>query len=490
MENETLLIVDDQHEILNTLRRMFQKDYRVLTASDGREGLDQLKKEQVAVILSDQRMPNMDGVTFLRESMKIQPGAIRLLITGYADIDATIEAVNQAKIFQYISKPFEPEDLRQVVNNAMEHYRLARRNEALQEQLIEANKKLSDEKVELQKQVEKQLDIGNLIGNSPEMLRVLKLVRKVVDTPTTVLLLGDTGTGKELLAKIIHYNSNRKDNMFVVQNCGAIPDTLLQSELFGHVKGAFTGAVKDKKGLFEIADQGSIFLDEIGDTSPALQLGLLRVLQEGEIKPVGSNITKKVDVRVIAATNRDLKREVDEKRFREDLYYRLSVFPIVLPPLTKRRQDIPDLVQFFLGKYARRIGKQVKGISPETMQKLINAEYPGNIRELENEIERMVTLVDDKGVITEELLSPRFREEVQRNADIEIDARNLKEAIARLEKRMIRQALQEHGGNILRSAESLGISRVGLHKMLNRHRIDADQFKKNRNFSEKEVSGD
>lgn len=477
MEKETILIVDDQIEILNMLRRLLEKDYDVITASGGAEALENLKKQPVSVILSDQRMPKMDGVTFLNESKKIQPDAVRLMITGYADIEATIGAVNKANIYQYISKPFEPDDLRNILKEAVEQYKNARNNEDLQKQLLEKNKELADANIELHKQFEKQLELGNLIGNSPQMLRVLKLTRKVVNTPTTVLLLGETGTGKEMLAKIIHYNSNQKDNMFVVQNCGAIPDTLLQSELFGHVKGAFTGAIKDKKGLFELADRGTIFLDEIGDTSPALQQGLLRVLQEGEIKPVGSTDSKKVEVRVIAATNRDLLGEVKSGRFREDLYYRLSVFPIILPPLRERREDIPDLVHYFLDKYANRIGKHIKGIDGQTLQILKNAEFPGNIRELENEIERIITLSEDDSMLTVDLLSPRFRNNEMKFGKSIIEESNLKKAVENLERNMITQALKKTRGNILRSAKELGISRVGLHKILKRYEISAGKFK-------------
>ena len=477
MSKNAILLVDDQQEILHALERLFRKDYRVFTALSGKAALEILRRENVAVILSDQRMPEMDGVTFFSEALKIRPQAVRLMITGYADIEATIAAVNKANIYQYIAKPFEPDELKNIVHNAAERYRLARDNENLQERLRRANRQLITEKNALQQQVEKELDLGNLIGNSPKMLHIFKLVKKVMDTPTTVLLLGDTGTGKELLAKIIHFNSNRKEHMFVVQNCGAIPDTLLQSELFGHVKGAFTGALKDKKGLFELADKGTIFLDEIGDTSPALQLGLLRVLQEGEIKPLGSNEVKKVDVRVIAATNKNLTVEVTAGRFREDLYYRLSVFPIQLPSLRERREDIPELVGFFIQKYAGRIGKKIKGISAQTLQKLQQAEYPGNIRELENEIERMVTLADANAPIDDSLLSTRFLKENSTLTDIFSEEKNLKKAIERLEQSMIQRALKRNRGNILRSAEMLGVSRVGLHKMLKRHQIKAELFK-------------
>ncbi|MBN1406832.1 MAG: sigma-54-dependent Fis family transcriptional regulator [Calditrichaceae bacterium] len=475
MNKETILVVDDQVEVLNMLRRLLLKDYNVVVASGGEEGLDYLKKEPVAVILSDQRMPGMDGVTFLNKARKIRPESVRIMITGYADIEATIGAVNQAGIYQYISKPFEPEDLKQIVKKAIQKYHAVRNAESLQSELLKKNKELEEANLKLYKQFEEHLDLGNLIGNSPPMLKVLKLVKKVVNTPTTVLLLGETGTGKELLAKIIHYNSSRKDNAFIVQNCGAIPDTLLQSELFGHIKGSFTGAINNKQGLFEIADKGTIFLDEIGDTSPALQLGLLRALQEGEIKPVGSAGLKKVDVRIIAATNKNLEEEVKSGRFREDLYYRLSVFPILLPPLRERQSDIPDLVYYFIEKYAGRINKKIKGIDKEIMQVLMNAAFPGNIRELENEIERLITLADENEIITSDLLSPRFSQvEIQPVID---QHRNLKTAIEYLERKMISQALKNTKGNILRSARELGISRVGLHKMLNRHGINAESFK-------------
>jgi two-component system response regulator HupR/HoxA len=470
MQNESVLIVDDQVEILNSLRRLLRREFTVVTASSGSEAMAELEKDEFAVIISDQRMPEMDGVTFLSKSLDLQPLALRLLITGYADIDATIGAVNQAKVDHYIAKPFEPEDVLLLIRQSAEKYRQRRYEK-------EAREALLTEKQELQKHLQKELDLGNFIGGSAPVLAALKLARKVIDTPTTVLILGETGTGKELLARIIHFNSLRRDKMFVAQNCGAIPDTLLQSELFGHVKGSFTGAIKDKKGLFELADKGSIFLDEIGDTTPALQLGLLRALQEGEIKPLGSATSKKVDVRVIAATNRDLAKEVREGRFREDLFYRLSVFPIHLPALRERRDDIPDLAQYFIEKYAQRIGKRINGLTTAALNRLMQGAFPGNIRELENEIERMVTLAEDNQILDESLLSQKFMISAGAEAIVPISVTNLKNAIDYLEREMITKALRATNGNILRSAHDLGVSRVGLHKMLRRHNIKTEAFK-------------
>jgi len=325
MSKTPILIVDDQQEILNSLKRLFKADYRVFTAASGMEGLDIVSQEPLAVILSDQRMPQMDGVTFLAEAKKIQPEAVRLMITGYADIEATIGAVNKANIYQYISKPFEPEELEKIVAGAVNRFQLTQKNKDLQQQLRAANKELTEEKHALQKQVEQQLDLGNLIGASPRMLHIFKLIKKVMNTPTTVLLLGDTGTGKEMLAKIIHFNSDRKDEMFIAQNCGAIPDTLLQSELFGHVKGAFTGANQDRIGRFEAAHKGTLFLDEIGDVPMGVQVKLLRVLENKEVERVGDYHPIEVNVRFISATHRNLTSRIDEKKFREDLYYRCEL---------------------------------------------------------------------------------------------------------------------------------------------------------------------
>jgi two-component system response regulator HupR/HoxA len=470
MKKEKILVVDDQIEILNALERQLKDDYKVYTSSNGEEALGLVEKNIFAVVLADQRMPGMTGVDFFDKSMSIQPEIVRILITAYADIQASIDAVNKGQIYYYVSKPWEPDELRLIVQRAVERFDLQRKNKQLTAELKKANEQLKRENIYLRQNIQEEYEFTNIIGHSPKMLDVFKLTSKVIKTPTTVLLLGETGTGKELLAKAIHFNSDRSSVNYIAQNCGALPDSLLESELFGHVRGAFTGAISDRKGIFELADKGSVFLDEIADTSPALQLRLLRILQEGEFKPVGGTKTITVDVRIIAATNKNLEEEVSSGRFREDLYYRLNVFPIHLPPLRERQGDIPDLVNFFIDRYSKRMKKIITGIESEALELLEKAAFPGNIRELENEIERFLTLADDNSAITKELLSPRFHSSTNENlTPLSGDA--LKDQVEDLEKNLIIHALKDTNGNILQAAKILKLSRAGLHKKLNRYKI-------------------
>jgi transcriptional regulator with PAS, ATPase and Fis domain len=303
------------------------------------------------------------------------------------------------------------------------------------------------------------------------MQEVFQLMRKVIPTNTTVLLVGETGTGKELIARAIHYNGPRKKKLFVAQNCSALPDTLLESELFGHVKGAFTGATRDKKGLFEIADGGTIFLDEIADTSPALQQRLLRVLQEGEIRPVGSEESFQVNVRIISATNKNLEELIKSGNFRADLFYRLNVFPIRIPPLRERREDIPLLADHFLREFQTKAGKKIKGIDREAMNMLMAANFPGNVRELENEIERAVTLANPGQSITPDLLSGAIKNEQSLLLSFLHHPGTLKDITESIEKFYIQEKLKQNKGNITHTARDLGLSRVGLQKKIQRYKI-------------------
>ena len=320
--------------------------------------------------------------------------------------------------------------------------------------------RLREENLALRREIARKYRFDQLIGDSPRMRRIFELMEKVIPTTSTVLIEGETGTGKELVARAIHYGGPRKERRFLAQNCAALPEPLLESELFGHRKGAFTGATQDKKGLFELADGGTIFLDEVGDTPPAMQAKLLRVLQEGEIRPVGSSETKKVDVRIIAATNRDLEQEVGEGRFRKDLFFRLKVFPIRVPPLRDRPEDIPGLARHFVGRFSQEFGKEVRGLSQEALAALQAYRFPGNVRELENEMERAVTLADAGGWIMPAHLSDAIREAAARPAPAQ--DRPLRGRLQSLERELIETALAECEGNVSAAARALGISRQWL----------------------------
>ena len=477
----TIMVIDDEQSSLNAVHRTLRRQYEVLLSLNGVSALELLKQNEVVVIIADQRMPEMSGVEFFQRALEIRPEAIRILLTGYTDIEAIIRAVNEANIFYYIHKPWEPDELRMIVQRAVEQYQLKQENKRLLEELKKANEKLRTENILLHREVERQYTFENIVGNSAAMQKVFQLMRKVIPTDTTVLLIGETGTGKELVARAIHYNGPRKDRVFVAQNCGALPDSLLESLLFGHVKGAFTGATADKKGLFELADGGTIFLDEITDTSPAMQQRLLRVLQEGEIHPVGSEKTIKVDVRIISATNRNIEEAVQEGKFREDLFYRLNVFPIHIPPLRERREDIPLLVDYFLQKYMQKMGKHNLRLSSEALSLLMAAELPGNVRQLENLIERAVTLAEDNMTISPDLFQLKFPRLRTARGEGDFTAthpsRTLKEITESMERFYIIQALQEHHGNITRVAQKLGLSRLGLHKKMQRFRINPADYK-------------
>jgi two-component system response regulator HupR/HoxA len=467
-----LLLVDDEKPILETLALTLIDEGRILTARNGAEALDVLEREDVSLILTDQRMPEMNGVELLERARKIRPDSIRILLTGYADVEALADAINRGEVYRYLHKPWEPNELRLTVRRALEAYALARQNRELTRQIEEVNSKLRQENVLLRRAAGERYRFDRVLGQSPAMQTVFDLLERVAETAATVLLTGETGTGKDLVGRAIHFQGARSEGAFVAQNCGALPESLLESELFGHKRGAFTTAIADKRGLFEVADRGTMFLDEIAETTPGMQVRLLRVLEDGVIRPLGSSETRNVDVRVIAATNRDLRQAVAEGRFREDLFYRLNVINIHLPPLRDRREDVPLLVSHFLETSNKRLGKSIEGLTRSAMDLLLAYDWPGNVRELANEIERAIALSGSAHLIDEGMLSEHLRGAVPVRGPSEvehagIETWDLNRAVDGLKRRMVRAALDASGSKS-GAAQRLGIPRQSLQKMIKR----------------------
>ena len=469
-----LLIVDDEQPVLNALNRSLRREFDVLLSLSGPAALQILREQEVMVVLVDQRMPDMTGVAFLKKAQEIQPDSVRVMLTGYSDIDAIVHAINECQIFYYLQKPWEPETLKMILLRAAEKYLFIQENRELTRKLNLANQQLQAENIILKQEVEKHYSFDNIIGESAAIKQVYALMKKIIPTDTTVLITGETGTGKELVAQAIHYNGPRREKMFVAQNCAALPDTLLESILFGHKKGAFTDAIRDRKGLFEIADGGTIFLDEIAATTPAFQQRLLRVLQEGELNPLGSQQTIKIDVRVISSSNKNLREAVRKNEFREDLFYRINVFPINLPALHDRREDVPLLARHFVKKYAQKMGKQISGISREAELALLKCNYAGNVRELENIIERAIVLAGDVNIITQDLLVLDSEQKLASPAnDNSLSSQGtLHDIVDSIERQYIIEALHKHNGNISQAARYLGLSRTGLYKKMSRLNIE------------------
>ncbi len=466
-----LLIVDDELANLQKLQRAFIGQYDVYSALSGAEALKILENTPVDAVITDQKMPDMTGIELLEISQKSYPNLVRIVLTGFTEVDDLIAAINTGKVHKYITKPWEPDALLMAIQDALEKMELVRENERLAKELQSANEKLLNENIILRREVERQVSPKNIIYGSSEMENILHLLRRVTATETTVLIQGETGTGKELIARFIHSESNRRDHIFIPVNCGAIPKDLVESEFFGHAQGAFTGATKEKKGYFEMAHGGTIFLDEIGEAPPELQVKLLRVIQESEIMPVGFHQPKKVDVRIIASTNRDLKAEVASDRFRQDLFFRINVFSITIPPLRERKKDILPLADYFIRQFALKLNRKPGPWSDETRELLLSYAWPGNVRELQNEVERVVLLSEPGKMISPELLSEHICQRVRSRTMSRSDG-NLKTAVRDLEDEIIRKTMDKFHQNKSRTARALGISRQSLIDKLRRAEIE------------------
>ncbi len=474
-----VLVIDDELRSVEALERILEEDFQIRKAVSIRDAEAILEEEIIQVVLCDQRMPEMTGVEFLKGVRSRWPDVVRMIISGYTDAQDIISGINDAGIYQYVTKPWQPETLILSLRNAVCLYELQRENDLLAVELkmsaSRGEKVIASRRRELKAHY--QCDDGIVRAANSPMDEVCARLQRVAPYDVSVLVTGESGTGKELVARALHYNSLRWNKPFVVENCAAMPDNLLESELFGHKRGAFTGAIEDHIGLFERANGGTVFLDEIGEVSAAFQVKLLRVLQEGEIRPVGRGQSRKIDVRVIAATNRDLESEVRAGRFREDLYYRLATVCIHVPPLRERKADIPVIASMLLEKAQRQLDKKVAGLSGEALACLTSYHWPGNVRELQNEIQHMLVMGADGGELGAELLSRRvLRAAPEDEADdiemlVGLDG-PLKERLESLEARIIKETLIRHRWNKTHAAKELGLSRVGLRAKLERYGLE------------------
>ena len=459
-----ILIVDDEKDMLVLLQRIISEetDHELVTTANPLKAIELFNNRAFDLVITDLKMPKMNGIRLLEEVKKSRPKTSVVILTAYATIETAVEAI-QKGAYDYITKPFRRERILLTIDKVMKWQAMVSENLALRQALAE------------------KTGFSPLIGSTPVMKEMFERIKQVAPTMATVLITGASGTGKELVARAMHQNSLRSSEKIITVNCTAIPEQVIESELFGHVKGAFTGAWRDKKGLVEEAHEGTLFLDEIGDLSPHMQTKLLRLLQEGEYKPVGGVVTKKADLRFIAATNHNLKRGIQEKRFREDLYYRLNVIRFEIPPLKERREDIPLLSHHFLKKYARINQKDIQDISPSAMQALLFLEFPGNVRELENIIERGVIFCTTDSLDVKDLFLGKEHETFYPDLDQGASRLSFKEAKDRMilmfHGQYIHSLLRESKGNISKAAEMAGIQRQYLHRLMKEAGIDAADFR-------------
>jgi DNA-binding NtrC family response regulator len=455
-----ILIVDDEEIVLKScLRILGDGNYELEAVQDGLEALRKIETSDYDVLILDIMMPKIDGLEVLQRVKEMHPDIDIIMITGLSQIETAVRAMKLGA-FDYLPKPFDPDELKLVVQRAFERRQLLRDN------------------LDLKSEVSSKYHFENIIGSSPQMQNVYRLIANCAPTNSTILLTGESGTGKELIARAIHFNSLRKDKPFVAVDCNSLSENLLESEMFGHVKGAFTGAVSNKKGMFEMADNGTLFLDEISNISLSTQAKLLRVIQEREFKAVGDTRTKSANFRLIVATNKDLKAMVAEGGFREDLFYRINIFPIQIPPLRERRDDIPALAFHFLNVFSEEVGKKVTEFSEGAMSLLVNHEWPGNVRELENAVQRSVILATDKVIREAHLMNiietlPQNDLDVPRTGD---ELKRIKKAareksVENIEKQFVIEALKRNAWNVTKSAVDTGMQRANFQALMKKHNI-------------------
>lgn len=440
-----LLVVDDEDIVRESLCDWLSSvGYKVLTASCAEEALDIIKHKKVKIMIADLIMPGINGIELMKKAREIVPTISTVIITAHGTIQTAITAIREGA-YDFIEKPFCPEKVELIIRNLVEHHNLI------------------EENISLRQKVEDRHNFEGIIARSPKMMKIFELIKTVAPTNTTILITGDSGTGKEVVARAIHRQSHRHGKPFIATSCAALPETLLESELFGYEKGSFTGAVERRKGKFEAADKGTLFLDEIGEIDANTQVHLLRALEEKKITRIGSNEEINVDVRIITATNRNLRTLIQQEKFREDLYYRLNVVTIDLPPLRSRREDILPLAEHFLKKYAKQNNSPVKSFSPEVVEFMLNYDWPGNVRELENMIERGVVLSKNELITLAE-----FPQELMNSTPAE------GKTLQTMERNHIKKALEETNGNIARTAKMLGIHRMTLYNKMKKYNINVN----------------
>jgi DNA-binding NtrC family response regulator len=458
-----ILYVDDENANTVLFKKAFESDFLVKTCASAQEALDVLKTEHFPLVISDQRMPGMTGIELCHQLIEASPHSIRMILTAYTETQMLLDAINKGHVHDYIVKPWKKSELKSVLDRAFETYK--QRVQKIKE--LESRAKQSET---LREDIKNIFDGSSLIGSSTGLKQVLDVIQKAAQTDSTIMIYGETGTGKELIARSVHDNSPRKNESFVAVHCAALAKTVLESELFGHEKGAFTGAEQQRKGRFEAADGGTVFLDEIGEISPDVQVKLLRVLQEKQIQRVGGNKPTDVNIRIVTATNKNLEQMVKEGTFREDLYYRLNVIPVTVPPLRNRIQDVPDLANFFLHKFNKQLGKQLT-FSREAMEHMIRYDWPGNVRELQNILERAVILSSGPEIDVEDL-KLNFSDSLQvEKVTLTSTAPNIRHEIQKKEIEKLTQALHEANGNLSEAARLLGIARSTLFDRLKKYKM-------------------